>query len=238
MERTNGVALWRQIEIVLAGEIRQRIWAIGERLPTETKLAARFGVNRHTLRRAMLALEMAGVVRIEQGRGTFVQEDVIDYQVSKRTRYSENMALSHRRPSGKLLRSEQVPADREVASALGLRLNEVTLMIDLLRTADGIPLSVSTHWFPKSRCDGILQAYAQTQSITLALRQIGISDYDRASTRITSRLPIGEEGRLLQQARSQPVLVSESVNVDANVDPIEYALARFASQRVQFVFEF
>jgi GntR family phosphonate transport system transcriptional regulator len=148
------------------------------------------------------------------------------------------MASNNRQAGGQLLRSAQVPADREVARALGIRLKDTVLMLELLRVADARPLSVSTHWFPKSRCDGIVQAYEQTRSITQALKQVGISDYVRASTRITTRLPMGDEGRLLKQARSQPVLVSESINLDPSGRPIEYVMARFASQRVQFVFEF
>lgn len=238
MERTNGISLWRQIELSLTDEIRAGTWAEGQQLPTEAALAMRFNVNRHTLRRAMGALEAAGVVRIEQGRGTFVQEDVVDYPVSKRTRYAENMASNNRQAGGQLLRSAQAPADREVARALGIRLNDKVLMLELLRVADNRPLSVSTHWFPRSRCDGIIDAFEKTQSITKALKQIGIADYVRASTRITTRLPLGDEGRLLKQARSQPVLVSESINCDPSGRPIEYVMARFASQRVQFVFEF
>lgn len=238
MERTSGVALWRQIANTLSDEIRSHSWKPGDRLPTEADLAARFAVNRHTLRRAMAALEASGLVRVEQGRGTFVQEDVVDYQVGKRTRFSENIVITNRQPGGRLLRSLEVPADREAARALGVPPGERLLMIDVLREADATPLSVSTHWFPKSMCAGIIEAYQHTGSITRALFQIGIKDYTRKSTRVTTRLPIADEGRLLKQSRSQPVLVSESVNVDPSGIPIEYTVARFAGQRVQFVFGF
>ena len=238
MERASGIALWRQIEQTLAGEIRGGSWKPGDRLPIETDLAVRFGVNRHTLRRAMGALEESGLVRVEQGRGTFVQEDVVDYQVGKRTRFSENLATSNRQPGGKLLRALEVPADRDAARALGVKPGERLLMIEVLREADATPLSVSTHWFSKPLCAGIIEAYQETGSITRAFFQIGIKDYTRKSTRVTTRLPIRDEGRLLKQARSQPVLVSESVNVDLNGIPIEYAVARFAGHRVQFVFGF
>lgn len=238
MERVTGIALWRQIEQTLANEIRGAAYKPGDRLPTEAELATRFGVNRHTLRRAVAALEEAGLVRVEQGRGTFVQEDVVDYQVGKRTRFSENVITTNREPGGRTLRALEVPADADIARALGVSVGERMLLIELLREADHVPLSVSTHWFPKSRCDGLIEAYNDTGSITRALFRIGIKDYTRESTRVMTRLPAGNEGRLLQQARSQPVLVSESVNIDLNGLPIEYALARFAGQRVQFVFEF
>lgn len=238
MERVTGIALWRQIEQALTSEIRGGAWKPGDRLPTEAELSARFGVNRHTLRRAVSALQETGLVRIEQGRGTFVQEDVVDYQVGKRTRFSENIITTRRQPGGRLLRGLEVPADADIARALGVKPGERMLLIEILREADHTPLSVSSHYFPKSRCDGLISAYEETGSITRALFRIGIKDYTRESTRVLTRLPLGDEARLLHQARSQPVLVSESVNIDANGLPIEYALARFAGQRVQFVFEF
>lgn len=44
----------------------------GDRLPTETELAARFGVNRLSLREATKALEFLGIVDAKPGRGLTV----------------------------------------------------------------------------------------------------------------------------------------------------------------------
>lgn len=44
----------------------------GERLPTETSLASLFRVSRTVIREAMQALQATGIIRIEQGRGTFI----------------------------------------------------------------------------------------------------------------------------------------------------------------------
>ena len=91
MERRSGVALWRQIadQIRLAigsGEFARR------RLPPELALAARFGVNRHTVRGAIAALVQEGVLRAEQGRGTFVeQRKRFAYPIGARTRFSEGL---------------------------------------------------------------------------------------------------------------------------------------------------
>src|SRR3546814_8669073 len=63
---------------ILADEIRTGQWGEGARLPTEAELAARFRVNRHTLRRAIGGLVDRGLVRVEQGRGIFVRENVLE----------------------------------------------------------------------------------------------------------------------------------------------------------------
>ena len=65
------------VEIVV-GEVRARIlngtYARGEKLPTETQLQAQWSVSRPVVREAMKVLASQGLVRIEQGRGTFVAE--------------------------------------------------------------------------------------------------------------------------------------------------------------------
>lgn len=44
----------------------------GQRLPTETQLQEKWGVSRSVVREAMKVLASQGLVRVEQGRGTFV----------------------------------------------------------------------------------------------------------------------------------------------------------------------
>jgi GntR family transcriptional repressor for pyruvate dehydrogenase complex len=56
----------------LIDEVTAGILPPGSRLPTEPQLCDRFGVSRATLREAMNSLQQRGVVRSEQGRGSFV----------------------------------------------------------------------------------------------------------------------------------------------------------------------
>ena len=65
LARGDGTALWRQIALRLETNIVAGHQRPGERLPTEHQMAEEFGVNRHTVRRAIASLEEAGLVRIE-----------------------------------------------------------------------------------------------------------------------------------------------------------------------------
>ena len=114
---------------------------VGDSLPPERVLAERFGVNRHTIRQSMAALAEDGLVQIEQGRGTFVQDVVLDYRLTSRTRFSEIVSRQNRTPGGRLLRSEELEATPAIIAALGGDTSRCVLL-ETLSKADGRPISI------------------------------------------------------------------------------------------------
>lgn len=237
LSRGSGVALWRQIAGHIEQEIAARLFPPGGRLPTELELAKRFDVNRHTLRRAISALEEKGLVRIEQGRGTFVQGGAIEYAVGKRTRFSENIRHQAREPSGRLIRAEVIPADATIARELGLRRGARVVLLETVGMADDVPISIGAHYFPARRFPNLIRAYEESGSITAALSDAGVDDYSRKSTRVTAGLPDARETALLEMPRTQPLLICESINVDQDGTSIEFGRACFVADRVQISLE-
>ncbi len=67
-----SVRLYRRVADELAGAIRNGTYQTGEKLPAERELAEAFGVSRPTVREAMIALEIFGVVEIRHGSGIYV----------------------------------------------------------------------------------------------------------------------------------------------------------------------
>ena len=237
LTRVKGVALWRSIAQALEAQIADGSLETGSKLPTEHDLAARFQVNRHTVRRALTSLEEDGLVRVEQGSGWFVREQVITYPVGRRTCFSENLTRQSRIPGGEVLEHGETGAQGAVAKALGLGEGNAVVWMEAIGQADGRRINVSTRFFPKARFPGIVEVYQQTGSVSTCMARFGVKDYHRRTTSITARLPTLEEAKLLGQSRHRPVLVSESVNVDGAGVPVEYGLTRFASDWVRIVVE-
>lgn len=235
--RNEGVALWRQIAGRLQQDIAGGSLAPGARLPTEAELSQQFGVNRHTVRRALEELSRAGLVRVEQGRGSFVAEDVLDYTVEPRTRFTEWIRKHNKEPSGRVLQLKETAADALVAGALGLRTGARVVMLERLGLADDRPVSLARHYFPATRFRGLLDALRASPRITEALQAVGVSDYLRQVTRVSARLPTPSEAELLRMARNRPVLVTENVNVDRIGNVIEFGTGCYPTPRVQIVFE-
>ena len=237
LERSGGVALWRQIAGCLEQEVTGGVLSPGARLPTEAQLSARFGVNRHTIRRALEELSRAGLVRVEQGRGSFVVEDVLDYAIGTRTRFSEWIRSHNREPGGVVLDLGEIAADAVVAAGLGLPAGALVVRLERLGLADGRPVSLGSHHFPAARHPGLLEALRDSPTVTAALARVGVEDYHRRQTRVSARLPQGDEAELLRMPRHRPLLVTENINVDAAGAVVEFGIARYPTPRVQIVFE-
>ena len=209
----------------------------GTRLPTEAQLAAEHAVNRHTIRRAIDHLVRAGLVRVEQGRGSFVAETLIDYEVQPRTRFNEWIRRHNREPAGEILTLRHHPATPQTAAALAIEPGAPTLILHRLGRADGTPISLAKHHFDPARHPTLEAALRTAPTISAALATAGIADYRRLSTKVTARLPTPSEATLLNLPRTRPLLVCENLNVDATGTVIEFGLALYPSTRVQVVIE-
>jgi GntR family phosphonate transport system transcriptional regulator len=237
LERGAGVAVWRQIEQILAAEIAARGFGDEGRLPSEGELAKRFGVNRHTVRRAMLGLAARGLVSVEQGRGTFVQPGAIDYVIGRRTRFTENLRAYRQTASQILLAAVKLKAEPAIARELELRAGTLVYRTESLHEADGVPLTYARNWYPAARFPDLPEALGRLSSITDALAEFGVVDYLRKSSRIGSMLPDTDIARRLGINRQQPVLWVENIDIDAHRVPIKYGLTHFAADRVQLLVE-
>jgi len=237
VERGAGVAVWRQIEQILAAEIAAKSFGDEGRLPSEAELAKRFDVNRHTVRRAMLRLAATGLVSVEQGRGTFVQPGAIDYQIGRRTRFTENLRRQKLTSVGVVLSSERVKADPAVAKALGVRAGTLVYQIETRQDSDGIPMTYARSWYPATRFNDLPATIEAAGGVSAALEQFGVKDYTRKWSRIGSVLPSSDVARRLQINRQQPVLWVENVDVDEDGVPIKYGITHFAADRVQLMVE-
>jgi GntR family phosphonate transport system transcriptional regulator len=236
MERGSGVALWRQIADRIRQGIADGTFEEEGRLPPEIALAERFGVNRHTVRGAIAALVQEGVLRAEQGRGTFVQHAPrISYALGRYTRFSTNLQGQVRETKGRLLAGATVPADGRVAAALGLDEGAPVLRLDTVSEADGHPVSRATSWFDAARFSAMAAAYAETGSITAAFGRCGVDDYMRRSTVVSARHADAAVLADLSLSAGAIVLVTVAINEDPEGRAIQFSETLFAADRVELV---
>ena len=224
--------IWTSIADTLSAEIAQGHYRPGERLPTEAALAARFGVNRHTVRHALSALVEAGTIRTRRGAGAFVTARPTDYPLGRRVRFHQNVSDSGRTPSRRLTLLDTRGADAKEAEALHLALGAPVHVVEGLSLVDGQPVAAFRSVFDAARFPDFLVHMQDLQSITAALAACGLADYTRAQTRLTAKLAPPVLALALALPEGAPLLRSVAVNVDAAGRPVEYGTTWFAGDRV------
>lgn len=232
VDREGGEALYAQIARQLEQEIAS-LHAPGDYLPPEGELAARFGVNRHTLRRAIDELVDAGMVERRHGRGVIVLDTCIDYQIGTGTRFTESLAALGMHADARILRKQTLPAIGRVAGRLQVAQGEPVHWIETLRTVDERPMCVISHFIPAQRFPDLLRRYAGRSLHAFLAAEYGCR-LRRVESLVSAVLPQGDDARCLGMPQNRPVLRVKSVNVDErDGTPVEYALTRFRADRIQ-----
>lgn len=227
----NAMPRWRAIADAIERAIRDRSLSPGERLDAEPVLAARFGVNRHTVRQAVQHLAHAGLVRIERGRGTFVQSRAIAYPIGPRTRFSEIMLAQGLEAGHDIVGAGLDKATSEEGRHLKLRTGAQVARIATRSLANGQVITVARSVFPASRLPGIVASVRATRSITAALSQLGYGSYRRAWTHITAELPDAALAAQLDYPQTRPVILTEALDVAEDGTPLRFGTTAFAGDR-------
>ncbi|MEJ2403643.1 MAG: phosphonate metabolism transcriptional regulator PhnF [Candidatus Thiodiazotropha sp.] len=232
LQRNGGEAIYSQISKLLKQEIASFMLA-GECLPSEQALAERFGVNRHTIRRAIDDLVHAGIVERRHGIGTFILDSPTDYLLGKGTRFTEAFEATGRTASNRIVKKLIIPARGGVANRLLLEEKAQVVWIESLRFADDKPICVISHFLPLTVFPDLFDEY-QGGSLHEHLFQRYGFRLQRIESIISAQLPQGDDARLLSMAQNNPVLRVKSVNVcESDGVPMEYALTRFRADRIQ-----
>ena len=226
------VALWREIAATLSAEIGRGHFGQGDKLPTEQDLAARFAVNRHTIRHALADLAAQGLVHARRGAGVFVTGQPTVYPLGRRVRFHQAVQAAGQVPSRRFSRIDRRPAEPHEAEALALPPGAEVHVVEGVSLADGAPLAAFRSVFPAGRFADLPRHLEETGSVTGALARSGVADYTRASTRLTAKAAKPMLALRLRIAEGAPVLRSEAVNVDPAGQPVEYGVTWFAGDRV------
>lgn len=224
--------IWKSICTALEAEIGAGHYAPGSKLPTEAALASRFGVNRHTVRRALGDMADRGLVRARRGSGVFVAAVPTDYPIGRRTRFHQNIAATGRLAEKKILRIETRPADVHEAHALRIAAGDPVVVFEGLSLVEGTVVAQFESAFPAQRLPGLAEALAAFASVTRALEEVGVPDYLRAETRLTAVAATTTQALHLGLKEGDPLLRSVAVNTTPDGDPLEYGRTWFVGDRV------
>ncbi len=224
--------IWQSIADTLRRAISEGAYAPGDKLPTEASLAERFGVNRHTVRHALAHLADEGLVHARRGAGVFVLTKPLDYPLSNRVRFHENLLAAGRLPDKRQLSVEIRSANEDDARRLRLSPGDQIAVAYSLSFADGTPVALAESRFPEARHPGLAEALRTESGVTRAFAKVGVTDYLRVSTRLTAVSADATQALHLQLREGVPLLLTEALSKTTDGMPIEHGRTWFASERI------
>ncbi|GAB4579814.1 MAG: phosphonate metabolism transcriptional regulator PhnF [Anaerolineales bacterium] len=233
----NTLPLYVQIAEGLIQQIESGDLAPGEKLPPERELSRLYGVNRMTLRRALMRLELQGLLNRRQGAGTYVSEPKIERQADELVSFSRGMTRRGYLTGAKLLLFERKPAEVRIARELGIPVGAEVYYFHRLRSLNGEPVMLEEFWMSVDR-------FPDLESYDLFYRfifDIVEDEYGLTVTRARQSLEAvvatDYEAEMLNIEVGSPLMLERRLSFDEQDIPIEYGKDLYRGDRFRFVTE-
>jgi GntR family transcriptional regulator len=223
-ESTRQVTRARLRELVAAA-------GVGDRLPSERELSARWRVARMTIRRATESLVAEGLVERRHGSGTYVVPRPFARLLGL-TSFSQDMRERGLIPASRLLAFDVMAADAPLAAQLRIGVGERVLAFTRLRLADGQAMAVETVWIASALVPGLVPRDLGGSLYELLARRYRIVP-GSATVSIEPVVPDAATRRLLTIADDQACLRIRMVDSDARGRVIMIASCVYRGDRYQ-----
>jgi len=233
---------------ILGGEL-----GAGERLPSENRLAERYGTTRPTVRRALALLKAEGLVTTEQGRGVFVRPKphvrlLLSGAAFRRHRdaglsgFNAQVEEQGQAPEQRLTEVGRTPAPESVALRLDVDQGSDVVVRRRLFLVNDEPVALCDSYYPSEVAEGTALAEPGNIAggayglIEDAAGPIG-RRLERSVDDLECRMPTPHEAAALQLGLGVPVVRVLRTVYDSDGVPVEVQETIAAADKHQFRYE-
>lgn len=226
-----------QIADELGDEIQRKSYEAGERLPSGQAIAERYGVNRHTVERAMDRLQAKGLIYRVRGHGAYVSPGRVEYRIAETMSFTDSVARLGLPNRQRILRLRPVAASPRQAEELQVPPGTALVLLERLRLAGEVPLAVLRKYYPEDRFPGLLEAFRGLRRSVPSTRDLlrqryGVELYRSHSTfEVEPADP--ELARPLGVPVGSPLIKIESLDTSEDGWPVEWGAGYFRGDAVR-----
>ena len=233
---------YRRISRDLRRDIQAGRWQVGDRIPSETEMSRTYGVSRGTVRNAVERLVNDGMLRKEQGRGTFIISAVprLRKDLSWLASFTQQLQDDGIKPSTEVLEAGLVPAGQAEGRVVeGLQVPEASEVVYIrrLRRGNDEPFAIQTVYLRPEDCPGILDPGVDLTRL-----------FDLYAERYNVRIAFGheiirvaaaseEEAALLEIAPGDPVVIRDRISAAESEYPFEVLHSVDRGDRFEYRYE-
>ncbi len=221
-----------RVYLGLRDEIISGAYPPGSKLPGELRLVERYGVSRVTVRRALAALEEAGMIRRTPGVGTVVLDQALSTTriTADASNLLPNIIRMGKDSQIRLLAFNYVPVAEPVRELLGLPPGARVQRSVRLRLIDGKPFSHLTTHVPAAIAQSYSEEDLESTPLYALLERSGVR-LDSATQTVSATLATHETAQALEVAEGAPLISLNRVVYDVNGNGIEHLAALYRPDR-------
>ncbi|MCX5908040.1 MAG: GntR family transcriptional regulator [Deltaproteobacteria bacterium] len=228
------IPAYYQLREILREKIANKEWKLGEKILSETELSEIHGINRMTVRQAILELCREGLLYREKGKGTFVAKHKVERDLSdldSLTSYLQSLNLTVKT---KVLEFKAVPASKKVAGKLAIPTGAKAFRLVRLRFLNQTPFFLETSFLPIALCPQLIEDdLAQNSLYDLLENKYGLH-LDSADVLIEAISADGSAEQHLRVKKGGPLVRLEQVTYLDRHQPIQYLEAISRSDKYKY----
>lgn len=203
----------------------------GEAIPSEGELQARYGVSRVVIRRAVDELCRLGVLRKEQGRGTFVSHTPVEDVIGHISSWTSLVTRSGYAASTGARAVDLVAVPPHLRAVFGAEV-ERTVRLRRTRLIDGRPATLAVGYIPSDLVRDV-SVFERTESMYEGMGLLGIV-LVRAQQVIRARAATEAEAEALEVHPGYPLIQVERVAYNAAGRAVSFDVTTSRGDVVQY----
>ena len=232
--RRGPMPYYHQIRAILQERINSGEFRAGERVPSEEELCQVFSVSRATVRQALAGLESDGLIRREQGRGSFVQPASKGVAELKMTCLLEDLIALGIPAETRVSEAGVVHASRSVAEALGIDPGEKVFGFLRVAVVKDQPFAATRIFLPEEMGRRLSKTDLAVPHLLRTLEvKCGVVPA-RADQVVEAILADAHQANLLDVAAGSALLSVTRTSFDQREKRIEHSIMLYRSDRVRF----
>ncbi len=223
-QQPNIIPRHHQLYLSLRELIFDGTFAVGRPMPSEIKLAERFGMSRVTVRKTLETLQGEGIIERRHGAGTFpVSNTAMRPRAARPEPYLQYITTASRDYQHELVEFQHIPTPHFLDSS-EVAFGKVVLMIVRVATTEKKPIHVITSYTSASVSDFISKRDLGNRPIVEILKESGV-EIGTSQLTISACAAGATEATQLGVPISSPLIRSDRVTTTGE-RPIDLNIVR------------